>query len=71
MLEVIGNIAGIVQVRRFGREMTILGLNSAASILRCSLVARDSRKPIALRLAQFAQFEGRTAHQYARAHRHL
>ncbi|MET4608156.1 hypothetical protein ABIB90_007662 [Bradyrhizobium sp. JR4.1] len=41
----------------FDREMTILGLNPAASILRCSLMARDSKKPIVLRLAQFAQFE--------------
>jgi hypothetical protein len=57
VLEVIRNMAGIIQVRRFDREMTILGLNSAASILRCSLVARDSKKPIVLRLAQFAQFE--------------
>lgn len=57
VLEVIRDIAGNIQVRRFDREMTILGLDSAASILRCSLVARASNKPIALRLAQFTQFE--------------
>lgn len=57
VLEVIRHIAGNIGVRRFDREMTLLGLDSAASILRCSLVARASKKPIALRLAQFAQFE--------------
>ncbi|MDA9436990.1 ketosteroid isomerase [Bradyrhizobium sp. CCBAU 51627] len=57
VLEVIRNIAGIVQVQRFDCEMTILGLDSAASILRCSLISRDSKTPISLRLGQFAQFQ--------------
>ncbi|MCA1379070.1 hypothetical protein I6F16_36805, partial [Bradyrhizobium sp. IC4060] len=51
------NIAGIVQVQRFDREMTILGLDSAASIVRCSLISRASEAQIALRLDQFAQFQ--------------
>ncbi|MEY9104658.1 hypothetical protein ABH994_005569 [Bradyrhizobium yuanmingense] len=51
VLEVIRNIAGIVQVQRFDREMTILGLDSAASIVRCSLISRASKTPIAVRLA--------------------
>ncbi|MDA9476909.1 ketosteroid isomerase [Bradyrhizobium sp. CCBAU 65884] len=57
VLEVIRHVAGNIQLRRFDRETTILGLDSAASILRCSLLTRASKKPIALRLAQFAQFE--------------
>ncbi|MEY9126991.1 hypothetical protein ABIA03_001067 [Bradyrhizobium yuanmingense] len=57
VLEVIRNIAGIVQVQRFDREMTILGLDSAASIVRCLLISRASKTQIALRLAQFAQFK--------------
>ncbi|WP_376707595.1 hypothetical protein [Bradyrhizobium glycinis] len=48
---------GIVQVQRFEREMTILGLDSAASILRSSLLSRDSKTTVALRLGQFAQFQ--------------
>jgi hypothetical protein len=34
----------------------MLGGDSAASLLRYSLTALDSGKPIALRVAQFAQF---------------
>ncbi|MGY4498008.1 hypothetical protein ACVWYH_001939 [Bradyrhizobium sp. GM24.11] len=51
MLEVLRSISGHIQVRRFDREMTTLGLNSAALILRCSLVSRASKKQIALRIA--------------------
>ena len=35
-----------------------LGVDSAASMMRYSLTALDSNKPISLRLAQFAQFKG-------------
>jgi hypothetical protein len=34
----------------------MLGVDSAASMLRYSLTALDSDKPISLRVAQFAQF---------------
>ena len=56
VLEVIRQIADNVQVRRFERESIMLGVDSAASMLRYSLTALDSSKPISLRVAQFAQF---------------
>jgi len=56
VLDVIRQIADNVQVRRFDRESIMLGVDSAASMLRYSLTALDSNKPISLRVAQFAQF---------------
>jgi ketosteroid isomerase-like protein len=57
VLEVIRQIAENVTVRRFYRESIMLGVESAASMMRYSLTARDANKPISLRLAQFAQFK--------------
>lgn len=57
VLDVIGRIADNVQVRRFEREAIMLGVDSAASMLRCCLVSRNSDKPISLRVAQFAKFK--------------
>src|SRR5436309_3939050 len=60
VLEVIRQIAESVRVRRFDRESIMLGVDSAASMMRYSLTALDSNRPISLRLAHFAQFrEGR------------
>ena len=60
VLQVIKQIAENVRVHRFDRESIMLGADSAASLLRYSLTALDSNKPISLRLAHFAQFrEGR------------
>ena len=56
VLAVIRQIADNFHVRRFDRESTMLGVDSAASMLRYSLTALDSDKPISLRVAQFAQF---------------
>ena len=56
VLEVIRQIADNFRVRRFDRESIMLGVDSAASMLRYSLTALDSNKPISLRVAQFAQF---------------
>jgi ketosteroid isomerase-like protein len=56
VLEVIRQIADNFHVRRFDRESIMLGVDSAASMLRYSLTALDSGKPISLRVAQFAQF---------------
>ena len=56
VLAVIRQIADNVQVRRFERESIMLGVDSAASMLRYSLTALDSDKPVSLRVAQFAQF---------------
>ncbi len=56
VLEVIRQIADNVRVHRFDRESIMLGVDSAASMLRYSLTALESSKPISLRLAHFAQF---------------
>src|ERR1700731_2573919 len=56
VLEVMRQIAENVRVHRFDRETVMLGVDSAASMLRYSLTALDSNKPISLRIAHFAQF---------------
>src|SRR3954454_18991822 len=56
VLAVIRQIADNFRVRRFDRESIMLGVDSAASMLRYSLTALDSSNPISLRVAQFAQF---------------
>ena len=57
VLEVIKQIAHNVRVHRFDRETIMLGVDSASSMLRYSLTALDSNKPISLRIAHFAQFK--------------
>src|SRR5471032_579802 len=57
VLEVIRQIADNIRVRRFDRESIMLGVDSASSMIRYSLTALDSDKPISLRLAHFAQFK--------------
>jgi hypothetical protein len=57
VLEVVRQIADNVRVHRFDRETVMLGVDSAASMMRYSLTALDSNKPISLRLAHFAQFK--------------
>jgi ketosteroid isomerase-like protein len=56
VLEVIRQIADNVRVHRFDRESIMLGVDSAASMIRYSLTVLDANKPISLRLAHFAQF---------------
>src|SRR5882757_8331502 len=56
VLEVIRQIAENIRVRRFDRESIMLGQDSASSMMRYSLTALDSNKPISLRIAHFAQF---------------
>ena len=56
VLDVIRQIAENVRVHRFDRETIMLGAESAASMMRYSLTALDSNKPISVRLAHFAQF---------------
>ncbi len=56
VMEVIRQIAENLRVHRFDRETVMLGVDSAASMLRYSLTSLDSNKPISLRLAHFAQF---------------
>jgi ketosteroid isomerase-like protein len=57
VLDVCRQIADNVRVHRFDRESIMLGVDSAASMIRYSLTALDSNKPISLRLAHFAQFK--------------
>ena len=57
VLEAIRQIADNIRVRRFDRESIMLGVDSASSMIRYSLTALDSDKPISLRLAHFAQFK--------------
>ena len=57
VLEVCRQIADNVRIHRFDRESVMLGVDSAASMIRYSLTAIDSNKPISLRLAHFAQFK--------------
>jgi ketosteroid isomerase-like protein len=56
VLEAITQIADNVRIHRFDRESIMLGVDSASSMVRYSLTALDTDKPISLRLAQFAQF---------------
>src|ERR1700686_4300382 len=57
VLEVIRHIADNIRVHRFDRESIMLGVDSSASMMRYSLTALDSNKPISLGLAPFAQFK--------------
>jgi ketosteroid isomerase-like protein len=57
VLEVCRQIADNIRVQRFDRESVMLGVDSAASMMRYSLTALDSNRPISLRLAHFAQFK--------------
>jgi ketosteroid isomerase-like protein len=57
VIEVVRQIAENVRVHRFERETIMLGEESASSMLRYSLTALDSLKPISLRIAHFAQFK--------------
>lgn len=56
VIEVIRQIGENLRVHRFDRESVMLGVDSAASMIRYSLTALDSNKPIRLRLAHFAKF---------------
>lgn len=62
VLDVIRQVADSVQVHRFSRETLTLGADSAASMLRYSLTTLGSSKPIAVRIAHFAQFRGGRLH---------
>jgi ketosteroid isomerase-like protein len=57
VLEVVRQIADNIRIHRFDRETVMLGVDSAASMLRYSLTLLDSSKPISMRLAHFAQFK--------------
>ncbi|KIZ35620.1 MULTISPECIES: nuclear transport factor 2 family protein [Rhodopseudomonas] len=56
VIEVCAQIGNTVRVQRFDRESIMLGVDSAASMMRYSLTALTSNKQISVRLALFAQF---------------
>src|SRR5437016_8458884 len=55
VIDVIRQIADNFRVHRLDRESIMLGVDSASSMMRYSLTALDSNKPISLRSAPFAQ----------------
>ena len=57
VVEVVRQIADWVQIHSLNRESILLGVDTAASIVRFSLTGRDRNRPISLRLAHFAQFK--------------
>lgn len=57
VVEVVRQIAENFRVHRFDREKVLLGADAAASMLRFSLTALDSNRPISLRVAHFTQFK--------------
>jgi ketosteroid isomerase-like protein len=57
VLDVCQQIADNVRIHRFERESMMLGDDSGAAMMRFSLTALDTNRPISLRLAQFAQFK--------------
>jgi ketosteroid isomerase-like protein len=56
VLEVCRQIADNVRIHRYHREAVMLGLESAASMVRYSLTTQDSNKAISVRMALFTQF---------------
>lgn len=57
VLDVCRQIVHGVRIHRFERESVMLGVDSGAAMMRYSLTALDSNRPISLRLAQFARFK--------------
>lgn len=57
VLEVCRQIGDNIRIHRYDREAVMLGIDTASSMIRYSLTALDSNKPISLRLAHFAQFK--------------
>ena len=56
VMDVIRQLSENLRVHRFDRETVMLGIDTAASMLRYSLTSLESNKPISLRVAHFAQF---------------
>src|SRR6202041_1271601 len=57
VLEVTRHIPENVRVHGFHRDSIVLGGDSASSMMRYSLPALASNKPISLRVAHFSQFK--------------
>lgn len=57
VMEVCQTLADNIRIHRTDRESVMLGDETASSLIKCTLTARDSNKPISIRLAQFVQFK--------------
>ena len=57
VIAVVREIASTIRLIRFDREAVMLGEDSAASLMRYSLTAKNSNQSISVRLAHFAQFK--------------
>ena len=57
VLDVCRQIADNISIRLFDRESVMLGEEQASSLVRYSLTAADSNKPISVRAAYFTQFK--------------
>src|ERR1700719_1471068 len=57
VLEVIRQIADNIRVHRFDRESIMLGMESAASMMRYSLTLLDANPPFTRRLAAIVKFK--------------
>jgi hypothetical protein len=57
VLEVCRQIADTVRIHRHHRESVMLGVDTAASMVRYSLTANGSNKPISVRMAHFTQYK--------------
>lgn len=56
VMEAVRQISHNLRLRRIERESVMLNGDSASSMVRCQLTARDSDKPITTRFAHFAHF---------------
>lgn len=62
VIDVLLQIADNFRINKFDREVTVLGDDTASTLVKCSLTANDNEKSISLRLANFARFsKGRLA----------
>jgi hypothetical protein len=63
VIDVLMQIADNFRINKFDRELTVLGDDTASTLVRCSLTTNDNDKPISVRLANFARFnkKGRLA----------
>lgn len=57
VIDVVREISDIVSLHRFDRESIMLGDDSAASLMRYSLMPTTSGNPISVRMAVFAKFK--------------
>jgi hypothetical protein len=62
VIDVLMQIADNFRLNKFDREMTVLGEDTASTLVKCSLTANDNDKSISLRLSNFVRFsKGRLA----------